>query len=59
MTVESFFEQMNLKNKILSLFVQAYRNQREVLYMEMSRNNDRKGKNTTDTEMSRDNDQNN
>ena len=36
---------MNLKNKILSLFVQTYRKRKEVPYMEMSRDNVQKGEN--------------
>ena len=43
-SVASFSEQMNLKNKILLLFVQTYQKKKEVLFMEMSRDNDQKRK---------------
>ena len=48
---------MNLKYKILSLFVQTYQKRKEVPYMEMSLDNDQKRKESTYMEMSRDNDQ--
>ena len=56
-SVASFSEQMNLKNKILLLFVQTYQKRKEVPYMEMSRDNDKKRKEFPYMEMSRGNDQ--
>ena len=57
MIVVSFSEQMNPKNKRLSLFVQAYQKRKEVIFMEMSRDKDRKRKESTYMEMSSDNDE--
>ena len=48
---------MILKNKILLLFVQTYQKKEEVLYMDMSHDNDQKGKYYPCMEMSRDNQQ--
>ena len=42
--VESFLEQMNLKNKTPFLLVGTYRKRKEVPYMDMSRDNDQKGR---------------
>ena len=50
-------EQLNLKNKILLLFVQTYQEMKKVPYMENSRDNDQKRKESPYMEMSRDNDQ--
>ena len=47
---------MNLKNKILLLFVQTYQKKKEVPYLEMSRDNDQKRKESPYMEMSGDND---
>ena len=44
---------MNLKNKILLLFVQTYQKRKEVPYMEMSRDIDQKRKESPYMEMSR------
>ena len=48
---------MNLKNKIILLFVQTYQKRKEIPYIEMSRDNDRKRKESPYVEISRDNDQ--
>ena len=48
---------MNPKNKILLLFVQTYQKMKEVLYMEMSRDNVQKKRESPYRENSRDNDQ--
>ena len=48
---------MNLKNKILLLFVQTYWKKKEVPFMEMSRDNIRKMKESLYMETSRDIDQ--
>ena len=53
----SFSEQLNLKNKILLLFVQTYQKTKEVPYMEMSQDNDQEKQESPYTEMSRDKDQ--
>ena len=45
---------MNLKNKILLLFIQTYQKRKEVPYMEMSRDNDQKSKDFPYKEVSRD-----
>ena len=55
--VESFIEQMNLKNKILLFVVQTYRRKKEVPYTVISRDNDQKGKGSPNKEKSCDNDQ--
>ena len=56
MIIESFSEQINLKNKILLLFfVQTYQRRKEFPNMEMSLDNDRKGKEPAYMEMLRDN----
>ena len=57
LSVASFSEQMNLKNKILLLFVQTYQKRKEVPYMEMSRGNVQKRRETPYMEKPRDNDQ--
>ena len=46
---------MNLKNKIVLLFVQTYQKRKEVPHMEMSRDNDRIRKESPYMEMSLDN----
>ena len=48
---------MNLKNKILLLFVQTYQKSQEIPYIEMSRDNEQKRKESPYMEMSRDKDQ--
>ena len=48
---------MNLKNKILLLFVKTFQKRKDVPYMEMSRDNGRKKKESPYMELSRDNDQ--
>ena len=49
---------MNMKNKILLLFVQTYQKLKEVPFMEMLRDNVQKSEESPFMEMSRDNDQN-
>ena len=48
---------MNLKNKILLLFVQTYQKKKEVPYLEMSRDIVQKRRESPKMEKSRDNDQ--
>ena len=57
MIIASFSEQMNLKNKILLLFVQTKQKKKEVPYMKMSRDNVQKRRKSPYMEKSRDNDQ--
>ena len=47
---------MNLRNKILLLFVQTYQKRKEVPYKELSRDNDQKEKGFPYMQMPRDND---
>ena len=47
---------MNLKNKILLLFIETYQKRKEVPYMEWSRDNDQQKKESPYKQMSRDND---
>ena len=54
----SFSEQMNLKNKILLLFLQTHQKKKEVRYLEKSRDNVQKKKESPYMEKLRDNDQN-
>ena len=49
---------MNLKNKKFLLFVQTYQKNKEVPFLEMSRDNVQKRREPPYMEMSRDNDQN-
>ena len=56
LSVASFSEQMNLKNKILLLFVQTYQKRKQVPYMEMSGDNAQKRKKYPYMDKSRDND---
>ena len=55
--VVSFSAEMNLKIETLLPFVQTYQKMKEVPYMEMSRDNDRKRRDSLYMEMSRENDQ--
>ena len=48
---------MNLKNKILLLFVQTYQKKKEAPYKEMPRDNEQKRKESPYMEVSSDNDQ--
>ena len=50
---------MNLKNKILLIFVQTYRKWEDVPCLEMSPYKDREGKESPDVELSRDKDKKN
>ena len=52
----SFSEQLNLKNKILLIFVQTYQKRKQVPYMEMSGDNARERKESVYMDQSRDND---
>ena len=55
--VASFSEQMNLKNKMLLLFIQTYQKRKEFPYMEMSRDNIQKKRESPYMEKLSDNEQ--
>ena len=54
LTVQSFPEQENLKNKVVLLFVQTYQKMKEVPYIKMSPDNNQKLKESPYKETSHD-----
>ena len=52
MIVESFSEEIILKNKLLLLFVQTYQKRKEVPFMDMARDNDWEGEESPYMELS-------